>query len=164
MASDDALLAVAALLGVAAYILCVDDAQASTTDTVPTDGGPDLNGWANNNPGNLVYISGDPFRGQTGKAGNFGVYDTLSNGVRAMGLTLTQYYNSGLTTVTAIVTKYSTTNQASYIQNVSAWMQVDPNEPLSWPDDEVPLIQAMVRQEQGSSQMSDSDVATYIAS
>ena len=160
---DNSLLAVAALLGVAAYILTTEDVDASETPQA-TSGDTELNGWANNNPGNLVYISGDPFRGQTGKAGNFGVYDTLQDGVRAMGLTLTQYYNAGFTTVNAIVSHYSATDQAAYISNVSAWMQVDPNEPLSWPADEVPLIQAMVRQEQGSSQMSDSDVATYIAS
>jgi hypothetical protein len=160
---NDILLAIAAVLGVAAYILTTEDVDASETPQA-TSGDTGLNGWANNNPGNLVYISGDPFRGQVGKAGNFGVYDTLGDGVRAMGLTLTQYYNAGLTTVTAIVSKWSTTDQAAYIRNVSDWMQVDPNEPLSWPADEVPLIQAMVRQEQGSSQMSDSDVATYIAS
>jgi hypothetical protein len=162
MAANDALLAVAALLGVAAYILSEEPAEAAAV--VPTDGGTGMNGWANNNPGNLIYIASDPFRGQNGQNGAFGTYDTLEDGVRAMGETLTQYYNSGLTTVSQIVTRYSKTDQAAYIRNVSAWIQVDPNEPLSWPADEVPLIQAMVRQEQGSSQMSDSDVQTYITS
>lgn len=148
-------------MGAAAYILAMEEAQASSTPT----GSDDVNGWANNNPGNLIYIANDPFRGQTGSTTNgFGIYDTLEDGVRAMGETLTQYYNAGLTTVTAIITKYSRTNVAAYIQNVSTWMQVDQDEPLSWPQDEVPLIQAMCRQEQGYNNMTDADVQSYINS
>lgn len=158
---NDRLLVVAGVLGIAAYILATEEASAAPDSS---GGTANVNGWANNNPGNLIYITNDPFRGQTGDNGGFGVYDTLADGVRAMGLTLTQYYNAGLKSVSQIIMKYSQTDQAAYIKNVSDWMQVDPNEPLSWPQDEVPLIQAMIRQEQGSSQLSDADVQSYINS
>lgn len=162
--NDDKLLVVAALLGVAAYLLVDEPAAAD----VPTTGVGDttVNGYNNNNPGNVEYISGDPYNGQVGKASNgTGIYDTLSNGVRAMGLVLTKLYNAGYVSIAQLIPKYSATDQAAYVANVSDWTGFDANEPLSWPTDEVPLIQAMVRQEQGfPSLMSDQDVATYIAS
>lgn len=162
--NDDKLLVVAALLGVAAYLLVEEPAAADVPNA--SGGGDAVNGYNNNNPGNVEYISGDPYNGQVGKASNgTGIYDTLSNGVRAMGLVLTKFYNEGYVSIAQIIPHYSATDQAAYIANVSAWTGFDANEPLSWPTDEVPLIQAMVRQEQGfPSLMSDQDVATYIAS
>lgn len=162
--NDDKLLVVAALLGVAAYLL-VDESAAADVPTTDV-GDTTVNGYNNNNPGNVEYISGDPYNGQVGKASNgTGIYDTLSNGVRAMGLVLTKLYNAGYVSIAQLIPKYSATDQAAYVANVSDWTGFDANEPLSWPTDEVPLIQAMVRQEQGfPSLMSDQDVATYIAS
>lgn len=160
---NDALLIVAAMLGIAAYLFAEEDADAAPGST-----GVSGNGFAVNNPLNLRFIASNPFNGQTGQtAQGIGTYDTLSNGVRAAGMELTDYYNRGLTTITQIVSTWAPpfeNNTAAYIANVAASMGDDADEPLSWPNDEVPLIQAMARQENGYNNMADSDVQTYINS
>lgn len=125
------------------------------------------NGFAINNPLNIRYLTTNAFNGQIANHNGYGQYDTLSNGVRAAGKQLTSYYNGGQTTVAQIVNKWapSTENDSgAYISDVAQRMGVDSNEPLSWPGDEVALIQAMAYHENGYNNMTDADVQTYIAS
>jgi hypothetical protein len=169
VASDDTFLVVAALLGIASYVLVVDQANGQDTGDAPVSGsGGSQNGFAANNPLNLRYIATNPFNGQTGKTSTgIGIYDTLSNGVRAAGLQLTAYYNRGLTTITQIISTWAPASEnptSQYIANVANAMGDDANEPLSWPDDEVSLIMAMAQQETGNNTMTAADVASYIAS
>lgn len=165
---NDILLAVAAFLSVAAYLLVAEDVPQGSDGT----GDSSVNDFANNNPGNLIYISGDPFTGQIGNNAGFGIYDTAQHGVHAMGETLDQFYGSGLTTVTQILSKYSPDSRLqAYINSVSGEtpgnpyaLQDDPNEPLSWPDDKLSLVMAMIYQEQGSNPYAESDVNTWLGS
>ena len=113
------------------------------------------NGFAANNPLNLRYIAPpDNFNGQTGQtAQGIGVYDSLQNGLRAAYLQLTEYYESGLTTITEIVTKWAPPSEnptAQYIANVSGWTGLDANATLSWPGDAADLILAMAQEENGT--------------
>jgi hypothetical protein len=162
MANADRYLVVAGILGIAAYILATEESEAAQSN----GGSTVMKGFAINNPGNIRYLSANAFRGQTGNSGGYGVYDTLADGVHAMGEELTKYYNSGLTTVTQVISTWAPSNEndtQAYIQDVSSRMGVDPNEPLSWPQDEVPLIQAIAWHENGYNNMSDADVQSYIA-
>jgi hypothetical protein len=157
---NDTLLVVAGLLGVAAYIMADEPASADEGTTVS-------NGFGINNPLNIRYLASNAFRGQIGNHGGYGQYDTLNNGVRAAGLELTSYINRGLTTVTQIVSTWAPSSEndtASYISDVSSRMGVAATEPLAWPQDEVPLIQAMAYHENGYNNMSDDFVAGAIAS
>lgn len=171
--SDNRLLAVAALLGAAAYIYATRDVSAAESDQ-STATGTQLsgNGFAINNPLNIRYLARNAFNGQTGNHNGYGIYSSLSLGVRAAFLQLSQYVASGLDTVTAIVTKWAppfnadgsvANNTDAYISDVSSRMGVDAAEPLSWPSDATDLIQAMAWHENGYNNMTDSDVESYIA-
>lgn len=160
--NNDALLGIAAALAIAAYLFVKDPADAETSGGSTVSG----NGFAINNPGNLRYIATNPFNGQIGNHNGYGVYNTLANGVRAMGLELNAYYNRSLTTVSAIVSTYapaSENNTAAYIADVCQRMGVTSTENLNWPGDQVPLIQAMCWHENGYNPMSDADVAGYVS-
>lgn len=61
-------------------------------------------GIRNNNPGNIEYIPvpARAWRGQVGKDGRFGIYDTAANGVRAIGGELKASIRKGQTIEQAI--------------------------------------------------------------
>lgn len=165
--SDNRLLAVAALLGAAAYIYATRDVSAAESDQSTATGNQlSGNGFAINNPLNIRYLARNAFNGQTGNHNGYGEYSSLSLGVRAGFLQLSQYVARGLDTVTAIITTWappSENDTDAYISDVSSRMGVDPAEPLSWPTDATDLIQAMAWHENGYNPMSDSDVDSYIA-
>jgi hypothetical protein len=159
-------LVVAALLGAAAYLFA-QDTEAKDSGSGGSGGAPVSNGFGINNPLNIRYLATNAFNGQTGNHNGYGIYSTLALGVRAAGLELTSYYNRGLTTVTQIVSTWAPSSEndtASYISDVANRMGVGPTEPLAWPQDEVPLIQAMAYHENGYNNMADSDVEQYISS
>jgi hypothetical protein len=165
MNNDNALLLVATILGAAAYILV--EAAASGDESTPTSSGAgSMKGFAINNPGNIRYLATNAFAGQTGNSGGYGVYAKLSDGVHAMYEELTKYYNSGLKTITQIVSKWAPSSEndtEAYIDDVSERMNESADTPLSWPDDAAPLIQAMSWHENGYNPMTDDDVEGYIA-
>lgn len=133
-------------------------------------------GFAINNPGNLRYISTDPWNGQVGNHNGFGIYDTLSNGVRAMGKQLTKYYAGGKTTLTSMITTYapSTENDtAAYISDVSVRTNIPADQTLVWPaaqaggevgGDEPDVVAAMIIHEQGYNSISEGDLVAYLSS
>jgi hypothetical protein len=80
-------------------------------------------GYRNNNPGNLRYIASNPWNGQTGNDGGYGVYDTPENGTRALGHQLQAYSDEGYATVSAIITHWAPSSDgndtAAYIADVA---------------------------------------------
>ena len=166
--SNDRWLGVAVVLAAVAYVFTTRDVSAAESDQ-STATGNDVsgNGFAINNPLNIRYLSSNAFNGQTGNHNGYGVYSSLAYGVRAGFLELSDYIARGLDTVTQIISTWapsSENNTAAYISDVSGRMGVDANEPLSWPDDAVDLIQAMAWHENGYNKMLDSDVESYISS
>jgi hypothetical protein len=160
-------LGVAAVLAAAAYILTTQDVQAEDTSSSGASGSSSMNGFGINNPLNLRYLSTNAYNGQTGNHNGYGVYSTLSAGVRAAGLQLSKDVQNGFTTITTLITSWappSENDTAAYISDVSSRAGIAACEPLSWPEDEVAIIQAMAYHENGYNPMSDSDVAQYIAS
>lgn len=89
-------------------------------------------GFRNNNPGNLTY--GTPWNGVVGNDGPYAVFDTLQNGIRALGKDLLAKMGRGLTTIRSIVTVYAPPSDnptESYIGSVSARMDMDPDATLT---------------------------------
>jgi hypothetical protein len=128
---------------------------------------PDTVGFRNNNPGNLIYLSSRPFNGQIGNANGYGVYDTLSNGVRALGMQLDNYINAGLLTVAQIITRWappSENDTGAYISDVADRMGVNANDPLAWPGDKPDLANAIIIHENGSNPLSATDLQAYLNS
>ena len=165
MSNDNTLLVVAIALGAAAFLLAEDNANASSG--APVTSGSNNNGFAINNPGNIKWSSANNWQGQIGQQNGFVVFDTLANGVRALGILLTNYFSQGYQTITAIITHYEggdtvNNNIPAYITNVSNDVGEPADSILSWPQDEVALIQAIAHQENGYNNMADSDVASYV--
>ncbi len=109
-------------------------------------------GVRNNNPGNIRYVVGIPWKGQTGDDGTgYAVFDSAEDGVRALGHQLNTYMNRGLTTVNAIISTWAPNNEnntAAYIADVAGRLGVDPNQPLG--ADSIPaLAQAIIIHENG---------------
>ena len=91
-------------------------------------------GFRNNNPGNLK--AGTPWKGVIAvDPKGFAIFDTMENGVRALGKDLSAKMARGVDTVRKILYIYAPPSDnnptASYVDRVADWMQVDPDQPLS---------------------------------
>jgi len=87
-------------------------------------------GYRLNNPGNLNYV-GQPGASASGQGnGSEARFDTLADGVAATDAQLALDASRGLTLSQRLQT-WATGNQAAYVSNVSNWLGVDPNTPLS---------------------------------
>jgi hypothetical protein len=112
-------------------------------------------GHRNNNPGNIRFIANNPFQGQIGNDGGYGIYDTMANGVRALARTLDTYRTKyHLVTVSAIINRWAPpveNNTASYVNAVSSALGVGANELINTLDPAVmrPLIRAITVHENG---------------
>jgi hypothetical protein len=107
-------------------------------------------GFRNNNPGNLKY--GTPWKGVVGiDPKGFAIFDTMENGVRALGKDLTAKMGRGLDTVREIISVYAPPSEnptGTYIDKVAAWVGVSPDMQLNAGD--LPaLIAAVIRFENG---------------
>ena len=127
-------------------------------------------GERNNNPGNLVASPLFNWQGQTGQDSNgFCIFDTPENGIRALSITLQNYYNfHNLDTVQDIITRYappSANPTAAYIANVAAAMGVDPSAPLNMSDPATltAMITAIINQENGGVVYDASDIAATVS-
>jgi len=96
-------------------------------------------GYRNNNPGNLVYAgqpgavplaARDPNMPGTGQNQTYAKFGTLEQGIAATQRQLALDASRGKTLAERLST-WATGNQAAYIANVSSWLGVDPNTPLS---------------------------------
>lgn len=101
--------------------------QTALNPDVPS-GAP--RGIVNNNPGNIVYSASNNWQGQTGTDGTFAVFDTPQDGLRAMMDLLNSYIVSGLNTIAKISTKWTTTQQTAWANNVSQYAGIGLNDIL----------------------------------
>jgi hypothetical protein len=96
-------------------------------------------GYRNNNPGNLVYAgqpgaiplpSRDPNMAGAGNNVTYARFDTLENGILATERQLALDAGRGLT-LGQRLSSWATANRAAYVANVSSWLGVSPDTPLS---------------------------------
>lgn len=89
-------------------------------------------GERNNNPGNIRFNSSFTWQGQAGKdSGGYLIFDTVENGIRAIGKDLLTKFSRGLNTVRKIISVYAPSfenDTESYIRAVSSAMGVDDSE------------------------------------
>ena len=123
-------------------------------------------GIRNNNPGNIRHNPANAWRGQTGKdSAGFAIFDTATNGIRALAKLLTNYMNSGTNTVRKIVTKYAPAienDTAAYIDAVAKRLAVAPDFPLAAYHLE-PLVKAIIHHENGMQFYSENEIKAGIA-
>ena len=112
-------------------------------------------GIRNNNPGNLK-ISSSEWKGkipvQNNTDGTFEQFQNWYYGIRAMWRLISNYIQSGNNTIAKIVGKYAPTsenNTNTYINYVSSFTGINPNENLTGRD-LYPVIDAMSRLENGT--------------
>lgn len=108
---------------------------------------------ANNNPGNIVdspWTRQQP--GYAGAHGRFATFDTPESGQAAMASLLGNYYASGHTTLSSIISKWAPQTEnptPNYINYVAQRTGIDPTKPVS--ADQLPLVAgAMTEFEQGT--------------
>jgi hypothetical protein len=87
-------------------------------------------GYRLNNPGNLNYAGQPGATPTTQGNGSEAQFDTLADGVAATDRQLALDASRGLTLAQRLNT-WATGNKAAYVSNVSGWLGVDPNTPLS---------------------------------
>lgn len=91
---------------------------------------PSSLGYRLNNPGNLNYAGQAGATPTTMGNGSEAQFDTLADGIAATDRQLALDASRGLTLAQRLST-WATGNQAAYVSNVSSWLGVDPNTPLS---------------------------------
>lgn len=110
-------------------------------------------GYRNNNPGNLRTVVSNPWQGQIGDDGGYGVYDTPENGTRALGHQLRAYAARGLDTATQIISTWApasdNNNTAAYIADISTSLSIGTDEPIDVEDRLADLAEAIARHENG---------------
>ena len=87
-------------------------------------------GYRLNNPGNLNYAGQPGATPTTSGNGQEAQFDSLADGIAATDAQLALDASRGLTLAQRLQT-WATGNQAAYVANVSNWLGVDPNTPLS---------------------------------
>jgi hypothetical protein len=128
-------------------------------------------GFNINNPGNIRWITNPQQRwqGMTQNDNGYAVFDTLSNGVRAIGKQLQVIYSRGATSITKIISVWAPASDnnktQAYIQDVSTRLNVDPDEPLEPFQDLLPdLTAAIIIHENGHNTIDEGDLLTYLNS
>lgn len=110
-------------------------------------------GIRNNNPLNIRYSKANNWQGQTGTDGEYAIFDTPTNGIRAAAKLLNNYYfKYNLQTVAGIINKWSPpieNNTNAYVKAVANKLNVSENEVLLWPTSISGLIDAMTHHENG---------------
>jgi hypothetical protein len=87
-------------------------------------------GYRLNNPGNLNYAGQPGATPTTLGNGQEAQFATLEDGIAATDRQLSLDASRGLTLAQRLQT-WATGNQGAYVNNVSGWLGVDPNTPLS---------------------------------
>jgi hypothetical protein len=87
-------------------------------------------GYRLNNPGNLNYAGQPGATRTTSGNGHEAQFASLEEGIAATEAQLALDADRGLTLAQRLDT-WATGNKQAYIDNVSAWLGVDPNTPLS---------------------------------
>jgi hypothetical protein len=110
-----------------------------------------MQAFTNNNVGNIRFVPSIKWQGQVGNKNGFAVFDTVSNGVRAMVKQLNTYKSRGLNTIQEIITTYAPPNEndtTEYIATVSKITKIPATKILT-PEDYKAVITAMIKVEKG---------------
>jgi hypothetical protein len=146
---------IAATVGIGAF-LYASKARAKNGDEMKSTQQLDPSGMTrgerNNNPGNIRFDIRWAWQGQVGKdGGDYLIFDTPQNGVRAMTRDLLAKITRGENTITKILYIYAPPSDNNptqdYIASVSGWSGVGKDTPIA-PDDKsriTALVTAMIR-------------------
>lgn len=121
-------------------------------------------GIRNNNPGNLID-AGIPWRGLVGRdATGKAVFRTAIDGIRAAYIDLrTGFERDREDTVREIIMEWSATDQEPYIDFVSRWLGVHPDQRLDLASSAVPLLEAIFYFENGEQPYPEATILRAIA-
>jgi hypothetical protein len=156
---------------VAAWILknSAQAAQQCSEDQASAKVKGSSNGFAINNPGNIRYIAPPhAWQGQIANHNGYGQYDTLQNGVRAIGKQLSVDYNRGNNTIAKLISVWAPAaddnNTQAYIADVSQKVGIDPNADFTFQDALPDLAAAIIFHENGYNSIDESDLLAYLNS
>jgi hypothetical protein len=117
-------------------------------------------GFRNNNPGNIEaspWTQKQPGFSGVEPKGRFATFDTMENGVNAMGNLVGNYGQQGINTVQGIINRWAPAkdgnNTAAYAATVAKAAGIDPNAPVDMNDPAVRnrIVTAMAQYENGRS-------------
>ena len=111
-----------------------------------------------NNYGAIKYNIYNDWNGQIGQTSQgFVVFDTYQHGIRAITVLLKNYLRFGIDTVTAIIRRYSATDQETYIHFVSSRLSVLPYDTIT--ENQLnEIVSAIVRYETGKIELSANEI------
>ena len=117
-----------------------------------TPGAYQSSDFNHNNPSNLEYYPGQP--GLVGRAGRWGVYDTVAHGIGAGFRQMLIDQQKGYTSIAAEITHRSPPSEndtAGMIRDISRMSGLDPNAVLNLRDPDIArrFMQATIRRETG---------------
>jgi hypothetical protein len=126
-------------------------------------------GIRNNNPGNIRWIPNERarWRGMIGQEGNYGIFDTPANGIRAIGGELRASIRKGQTTVREIINEWAPpfeNNTDAYVRAVARALGVQPDQSFNVASRIPDLAIAIIRHENGQQPYNPADVAAWVNS
>ena len=132
----------------------------------PVPLGSSVAGLRNNNPFNLEFRESIQWRGQTGSAGRFAVFDTSLNGIRAGMINIhTKMNRDNLKTVRKIITVLSPSFEnptESFIVFVAQRMGISPDQQLIFSQHIIQMSKAIIQFENGQQPFSDMELQTAL--
>ena len=141
-----------------------DTAEVVPESTAPQGSSP--SGLRNNNPFNLKFFS-IGWVGEIGTDGDFSVFDTAENGIRAGMINIhTKMTRDGAKTVRRLLTILSPAFEnplESFINFVSAELRVSPEQPLTFAQHIIPLSKAIIQFENGKQPFTDEELNAALA-
>lgn len=124
-------------------------------------------GIRNNNPGNIKKGPHVVWDGEVLSSDSvFAQFESMDKGVRAIGKLLLTYHDKyGLNSVYSLISRYSATDQAAYIANVSKALGVGSTQMIDVRANLENLVRAIIRQENGPAAIfvSEGDIKLGIA-
>ena len=123
-------------------------------------------GIRNNNPGN-IRANGIAWQGMTGDDGEYLIFDTPANGIRALARVLHTYaFVHGLKTIQQIIKRWAPANEndtAAYIAHVAKAVGVDESRVLVFDRAQLmKLVKTIIKHENGQQPYSDATVLEAI--
>lgn len=136
------------------------------------EGGLPVNsyGFTLNNPGNLRWIADAAHRwqGMVENVNGYARFDTLSNGVRAIGKQLAVDYSRGADTLTKLITVWApaadSNNVPAYVQDVANRTGIGADDKFAFQDAMPDIAAAIIVHENGYNNISTADMLTYLNS
>lgn len=125
-------------------------------------------GIRNKNPGNLEYLPASrAWRGQVGRDGRFGVYQSAALGVRALAQQLLKYARSGKDSVREIITTWAPAHEnqtEAYVRAVARALNVGPSDRIDVRARLPELAVAIIKHENGWNPYSADEVRQWVYS